>query len=132
MKILERILAGMNQKLLQCASYLQQRSNQCSKRKLLVLLFLLCFVLITESTIVIIQSLEKKDTTFITVAPVRFIPLPGNKNTRTVFSRNVYERIQRFKNYLDSNQVFRDSLLALRPHLMDTLAYLLNNIKNGQ
>ncbi len=119
-----RLLMHINQKLLQYAGYLQQKTNHYSKRKRMVFLFLLCFVLVTESTIIIISSLQKNNIVSITVAPIRIITPPADNPIHPVFSESEYRRIERFKHYLDTNKTFRDSILASRPHLMDTLNFL--------
>lgn len=127
-----RLLKHVNEKLLHYAGYLQQKTNHYSKRKRLVFLFLLCFVLVTESTIIIISSLQKSDIVSITVAPIRFItPHPGNP-VEPVFSELEYKRIERFRQHLDADKVFRDSLLALRPHLIDTLNILQKIYKKNE
>ena len=127
-----RSLMRINQKLVQYANYLQQKTNHYSKRKRTLFLFLLCFVFVTESTVVIIRSLQKNNIASITVAPIRFItPNPGNP-VHPVFSESEYRRIERFKHYLDSDKVFRDSFLAIRPRIMDTLNYLQKIYKKNE
>ena len=124
-----RLLIRFNQKLLQYASYLQRKTNFYSRRKRKVILFLFCLVFVTESTIVIIRSLQKDNMVSITVAPIRFITPPADNPIHPVFSESEYRRIERFKHYLDTNKTFRDSILASRPHLMDTLNFYKKSIK---
>jgi hypothetical protein len=119
---ISRLLMRLNQRLLQCANFLQQKTNRYSRRKRIIFLFLICLVFVTESTVVVVKSLQRNDSTFITVAPIRFIkPAPVN---HTVFPGSEYKKIEQFKHLLDSNKSFRDSIVAVRPHLMDTLNYL--------
>lgn len=121
---INRLLIRINQKLLKYASYLQQKTNGYSRRKRIILLFLLCLVFVTDSSIVIIRSLHKNNTVSITVAPIRIITPPADNPIHPVFSESEYRRIERFKHYLDTNKTFRDSILASRPHLIDTLNFL--------
>ena len=128
-----RLLTIVNQKLLQYANYLQRITNHYSRRKRKIFLFIFCCVFVTESTILIIRSFKKDNMISITVSPIRFIPPPGFNNIHPIFSESEIKRIEQFKHYLDSNQIFRDSLLATRPHLIDTLNYLQKiYTKNGK
>jgi len=117
-----RLLTRLNERLLQCAGFLQRKTNSYSRRKRIIFLFLLCLVFVTESTVVVFDSLQRNDNALITVAPMRFIP-PAPVN-HTGFPGREYKRIEQFKHLLDSNKNFRDSILEVRPHLMDTLNYL--------
>jgi hypothetical protein len=119
-----RLLMRINQKLLQYANYLQQKTNCYSRRKRIILLFLLCLVFVTESSVVIIRSLHKNNMVSITIAPIRIIAPPAYNRIHPAFSESEYRRIERFKHYLDSNKTFRDTILASRPHLIDTLNFL--------
>lgn len=128
-----RLLTSVNQKLLQYANYLQQKTNHYSRCKRMIFLFLICFVFVTGSTVVIIRSLQKNDMVSITVTPIRFITPSSDNLIHPGFSESEYRRIEEFKHYLDSNQIFRDSLLATRPRLIDTLNYLQKiYTKNGK
>jgi len=127
-----RLLAGINQKLLRYAGYLQQKTNHYSRRKRIVFLFLLCLVFVTESSVLIIRSLQRNDMISITVAPIRIITPPADNPIHPVFSESEYRRIERFKHYLDTNKTFRDSILASRPHLMDTLNFLQKIYKKNE
>ena len=119
---ISRLLIRLNQKLLEWANYLQQRTNNFSRRKRIVFLFVICGVFVTESAVVVVKSLQRDDSVLITVTPIRFItPTPRN---HTFFPGNEYKRIEQFKQLLNSNKNFRDSILADRPYLMDTLNYL--------
>lgn len=121
---ISRLLMCINQKLLRYANYLQQKTNNYSRRKRIAFLFLLCLVFVTESSVVIIRSLRKNDMVLITVEPIRIIAPPADNPIHPVFSEGEYRRIEKFKHYLDTNKAFRDSILAARPHLIDTLNYL--------
>jgi hypothetical protein len=127
-----RQLMRINQKLLQYANYLQQKTNGYSRRKRIVLLFLLCLVFVTESSVVIIRSLHKNNMASITITPIRIITPPPDNPSHPVFSESEYRRIENFKRYLDSNKIFRDSILVSRPHLMDTLNFLQKIYKKNE
>ena len=119
---ISRLLIRLNQKLLEWANYLQQRTNNFSKRKRIVFLFVICGVFVTESAVVVVKSLQRDDSVLITVTPIRFIvPTP---RSHTFFPGSEYKRLEKFKHFLDSNKNFRDSILAARPYLVDTLNYL--------
>lgn len=119
-----RLLAGFNQGLLRCACYLQRKTNGYSRRKRKWILFVFCFVFVTESIVVVFYGLQQSNRAFVTVAPIRSSPTPNFTDIPPVLSAGEFRRIEQFKHYLDSNSRFRDSLLAVRPHLMDTLTYL--------
>lgn len=127
-----RLLTGINQKLLRYANYLQRVTNGYSRRKRMILLCLFCFVFVTESTIVIIRSLQKSNMSSYAVAPIRFIRPLNDYGIHPVFSESEYRRIEEFKHYLDSNKIFRDSLIASRPHLIDTLNFLQKIYKKNE
>lgn len=128
-----RLLTSVNQKLLQYANYLQRITNHYSRSKRQFILCLFCFVFVTESIVIVIHGLQKTNVNLYTVVPIRFMPPPGDPGMHPGFSESEIKRIEQFKHYLDSNQIFRDSLLATRPHLIDTLNYLQKiYTKNGK
>jgi hypothetical protein len=129
---INRLLIRINQELLQYANYLQQKTNGHSRRKRIILLFLLCLVFVTESSVVIIRSLRKNNMASITIAPIRIITPPADNPSHPVFSESEYRRIEKFKHYLDSNKTFRDSILTSRPHLIDTLNFLQKIYKKNE
>ncbi len=117
-----RILMHLNQKLLHCSNYLQKKTNHYSNRKRKIILWIFCIVFVSESSFLIIRSLQKRDTVFYTVTPIKFIPF--NKISHPAFTGIEFKKIQQFKHYLDANKIFRESLLTERPRLMDTINFL--------
>ena len=85
-----------------------------------MVLVIFCTLFISGSIIIIASSLQKKRAV-ISIEPIRFMHLKDLKrNTRPVGGDEL-RKILRFKHYLDSNKIFRDSLLARRPHMMDSI-----------
>jgi len=114
------------------ANFLQRKTNGYSTRtkKLWLLLFVILFV--AESSIVTIQSIQRKNINSISVTRIRTIPIERNTTATPRFAKSELPKIQRFKNYIDSlsttvrGRKLRDSLLHYRPHLMDTINFLIN------
>ncbi len=124
---IQKVLIWIHQKLLHCAHYMQQKTNQYSKYRLKIILMIFCIMFICESSFLIIHSLKENRSSY-TVTPIKFIRLK-DKVFRPVFTRTEFKKIQQFKHYIDSNTIFRDSLLKQRPGLMDTIK-LLENYQN--
>lgn len=129
------IAAGLNRfngRLIAIANFLQQKTNKCSpgKKKFLLLVFVSGFV--TESSIVTIQSLTRESKPSFTVTRIKPIPIESYKNVVTVITKAEFQRIQKFKEFIDSlnrtakGRKRKDSLLYNRPQLMDSVNYLIN------
>jgi hypothetical protein len=125
-------LSRFNQRLIQVANYLQQKSNGYSIKKKKILLLLFVIVFITESCLVIIQSISQKNKTAIAVARIKTIPLQTEENQSSLITKEEFLKIKRFKKYIDclsttaKGRKLKDSLLQNRPHLMDSVNFLVN------
>jgi hypothetical protein len=117
----QKLLLGIHRKLLRFAVYLQQKTNHYSRRRRKIILLMFCLAFLFESIFLITHSLRINTASY-TVTPIKFIRL-NNKVFRPVFTRTDFKRIQRFKRYIDSNTILRDSLLMHRHGLIDTLKY---------
>ena len=125
-------LTIINNKLLKFAKYLEQKTKHYSDSKKKLFLFLFCLVFVAESSIVIILSLQKVPAFSYSVEPIKFIQPPEISGDGFGLSASAYKRIKRFSHYLDSNTVFRDSILSTRPHLIDTLNFLKQMYKQDE
>lgn len=120
----------------QSATYMQRKSERLSdqaKKFVLVLFFLLscgyCLYLISEG------FFNSKSKTF-SIAPIKIpehLSKAGDKNKGTVIvSKAEYERIHRFKLYMDSlarnasDKRLYESILSRRPGLMDSIRVIEN------
>jgi hypothetical protein len=125
-------LIRFNERLIKIAKYLQEKTNRYSvkKKKFLLLLFLIVFI--EESTIVTLQSIKQKSTTSIAVTRIKSIPVESNETTAPFITKTEFLKVQRFKSYIDSlnataqGKKIKDSLLHNRPHLMDSVNFLVN------
>ena len=127
------IIRGMlhvNNTLKLLADWLQQKTNSYSPRKRKIILILFCAFFVTESIVVAYESFKKKTivpSPITLIKPVRLL----NEVACRVISEKEFRRIHGIKLMLDSLQITSkikfDSLLSLRPHLMDTI-HLLENL----
>ena len=125
-------LSRFNSRLIAIAKFLQQKTNDYSIRKKKVLLLLFVLVFVTESSVVTMQSITRKNKLPIEVNRVKTITIePGEKNTPQI-TKAEFLKIQKFKNYIDSlnttaqGRKIKDSLLQNSPHLMDSVNFLIN------
>lgn len=126
------ILIRINRKLMQWGIYLQSKTDKYSKNKKKVYLVVFCLVFLTDSTLVIVDSFQNGNVALYTIAPIRMVPLRNEQTIAPQFTKGEYKRIEQFRLYLDSNAVFRDSMLKVRPHLIDTLIYLQKIYKQNE
>ena len=124
-------LMKFNQRLIRIANFLQQRTNNYSVRKKKILLFVFTLVFITESMIVLVQSFKRSARNPIAVSRIKTVTLPKDEDKNFLITKIEFLKIQKFKSYMDSlsttpnGSKFRDSLLQNRPHLMDTVNFLI-------
>lgn len=131
--VLKAILIRCNQQLIKIAYFLQQKTNSYStrKKKILLLLFLVVFVI--ESSIAIIQSFSKRNTSSILITGIKTLRVENNFIQTPKISKAELLKIQRFKNYIDSlnttvqGRTIKESLLHDRPNLMDSVNFLVNH-----
>ncbi len=130
--LLEKLLPKVNNKLKGAAAFLQKKTTNYSAGKKKWILFLFCFVFISESVFIIYNSFHGNHSQSYAVTPIRVMPLIKEYDkVQTVQSKELL-RVHQFKRYLDSlsfserGKTIRDSLLMRRPGLMDTLIYLDN------
>ncbi len=135
-------LTKLNQWLIHIAGLLQKKTNSYSvkKKKILLLAFSVAFA--TESILVLVQSMNGSKKTPIDVSRIKTIPIQQEQAPGPFLTRGEFQKIQKFKNFIDSlsgsarGRKTRDSLLHNRPHLMDSIRFLLNlyseQLKNSE
>lgn len=125
-------LTRINHWLISAANYLQCKTNgySCKKKKLLLMVFTLVFVL--GSAGITIQGFKRSNENFITVTRIKTVRLQEESKIIPEIGRQELLKIERFKNYVDrlsttvKGRTIKDSLLRNRPHLMDSVDYLIN------
>jgi hypothetical protein len=126
-----RVLLHINNTLKVWATWLQQKTNSYSTRKRKIILILFCTAFVTESIVVVYQSFQKNNKIPYSVTLIQPVRLLKEESFHPLISEKEFNRIHRFKIMLDSLQITNtikfDSLLSLRPHLMDSI-HLLENI----
>lgn len=125
-----RTMLCLNDKLLSVADWLGRRTMMYSARKKKIMLVLFCSAFVSESSYVIWNSFQSDTPVSYSVTAIRYMPLLKEGKATARIAIPELERIRHFKTYLDSlsrsesGRTRRDSFLAHRPHLMDTLLYL--------
>ncbi|MDQ2753709.1 MAG: hypothetical protein M3R72_11870 [Bacteroidota bacterium] len=127
-----KLLMFINRKLVQGSTHLQKKTEKYSKNKKKVFLMLFCFVFVSESTLIVINSFQKNNIALYTIAPIKIPRLTNGQNINPELTNGEFKRIEQFRHYLDSNVIFRDSVLTSRPHLIDTLNYLQQIYKQNE
>lgn len=125
-------LNRFNRQLHRIADYFQRKTNNypVKKKKFFLLVFVTLFVL--ESTIITVQSLRGNKGNFITVSRIKTIPLQKNSKIIPGIGEQELLKIQKFKTYIDSlsatprGRRIKDSLLRKRPHLIDSVNFLIS------
>ena len=117
------------QKKAALALYLQSHTNKYSTRKKKNFLVMFCLLLTGISIEVMVQSFQGGRHHPFTVEAVKTLPVPSPEKLQTVAGEE-WRHIQKFITYLDSldrspdGKRFKDSLLSSRPHLWDSLQFL--------
>lgn len=126
-------LIKLNRGLIRFADFLQKRTNSYSekKKKLLLLLFITLFAAL--SVLVLVQSINGKNKMPIVFTRIKTIPVHKEQAPPEIITRTEFLKIQKFKSFIDSlsstaeGRLVKDSLLRDRPHLMDSVSFLLNS-----
>lgn len=124
-------LIKLNWHLHRLASFLQHRTDGYSPKKKKVLLLLFIIVFAAESILIIFQSLTRKCNTSIAITRIKPLALPDESTQNFLVTQKEFLKIQGLKNYIDSlsttakGRRLRDSLLHNRPHLMDSVNFLI-------
>lgn len=114
------------------ANFMQCHTERLSRNGKLTLLSLFCLIAGSLSIYFITNSLLSRRASSFTVAPVTNPPnagKSGDENTKAlvIVSNSEYEKIQRFKRYMDSlarspsGKILYDSIRNNRPGLMDSI-----------
>lgn len=146
----DKLAAGIVMKCLRVqgkwADCLQRKTNSLSLKARKYSLVLFCLLSVGSSLYLIVESVTGTSNKNLGVAPIR-VPVHatqnGEENTRSplLMTKMEVERIERFRRYMDSlgesplGRKHRDSLLLIRPGLMDSLRrietlYQLQTLKN--
>jgi len=127
---INRLLLRLNNALLLFSAWLGQKSMAWSKRKKTLMLGLFCIAFATGSFYTAWNPFQKKALSPAAIMPIRVIPLLPENSPATTGGIPQLGRIHRFKIHFDRlsrtdrGRRWRDSFLAVRPHLMDTIYYL--------
>ena len=127
----EKILQRVHHNLMKLASCLQRKTQHYSTNKKKFFLLLFCIVFTTESVVILILSLQNTTTFSYSITPIRLIRTIQAPKRATMMYDSGYNRIDKFRHYIDSDKSFRDHLLEARPHLMDTLNFLKDMYKQN-
>lgn len=125
-----RGMLSLNKKLLLLSAWLQHKTHAYSKGRKMTILFFFCIAFSIESFYAIWNSFQKSTGHAYAVTPIRGMPLLKENGPSPTVGVPELGRVHRFKIYLDSLSLSasgrkrRDSLLTIRPHLLDTLRYL--------
>ncbi|SDW13656.1 hypothetical protein SAMN05444410_101318 [Hydrobacter penzbergensis] len=117
------------------ANFMQRHTERLSRNGKLILLSLFCLTAGSISIYFIANSLLSRKASSFTVAPLTKPPYAnksGDENTKAfvIISKAEYEKIQRFRFYMDSlarspsSKKVHDSILTNRPGLMDSILLL--------
>lgn len=119
------------------ANYMQQKTNRLSPKRKKYSLVLFCALSVGCSMYLIIGSFAGSASKDFNVASIH-VPVhstqTGEETTRSflLITRKEFERIEQFRQYVDSlggsaaGMKVRDSLLSLRPGLMDSIRVIEN------
>jgi hypothetical protein len=148
-KFVDKVAVGIVTKCLRVqgkwADYMQRRANRLSPRAKKYSLVLFCALSVSCSLYLIIEGFKGYSTKDLGVAPIH-VPVhtteTGDEATRSplLITKKEFERIERFRHNVDSlgksatGTKVRDSMLSLRPGLMDSIRvieklYQLQNAK---
>ena len=137
----DKVVAGIVTKCIRMqekwANYMQRKTNGLSLRTRKYSLVLFCLLSVGCSVYVILESLRHNTTKNFGVAPIH-VPIhsteTGDEATRSplLITKKEFERIERFRDYVDSlgrsatGTKIRDSMLSLRPGLMESIRVIEN------
>jgi hypothetical protein len=125
-------LVQFNRQLLVAADFLQEKTEGYSARKKKIFLLLFVIVFVSESLVVTIKSFRTPTKNPITVSRIKTVPFERPDHQKLLITKEEFLKIQRFKIHIDSltstaqGKKLKDSLLATRPELMDSVNTLIN------
>jgi hypothetical protein len=119
------------------ANFMQRYTERLSHNGKLIALSLFCLIAGSLSVYLIANSIMSRKASSFTVTPLKKPPYTnksGDENTKAleIVSKAEYEKIQRFRYYMDSlvrspsGKNLYDSILINRPGLMDSILFLEN------
>lgn len=132
----DKLATGLVQKCIEVkskwADYLQRKTNKLSSSTKKYCLLLFCFLSVTCSIWLIVQSFDGTKTKRLIVVPISVPAHPvetGEEKLRSyaMITRKEFLRLERFRRYMDSlggslsGLRIRDSMLLARPKLMDSI-----------
>jgi hypothetical protein len=130
-----RLHQKMHTLLVKAAAYLQQQASHFSVHTLSCLLITFCVLSGGASVVVVIGSMQEKQTPSFKIVPIRFSPntlKTGEEHTRASnpVTKNEFQRIHLFRTYLDSlrqsssGRYTHDRILYGRRALLDSIRQL--------
>lgn len=124
-------IEGCKKRLISFAGYLQERTSRYSarKKKCLLLAFILLFL--SASAVIVMDSVTGSKNAVLNIARIKTVTVQKRNDTVRGIDQQEVQKIIRFKKYMDGlsktaeGKKTRDSLLHLRPHLMDSVNILI-------
>jgi len=119
------------------ADFIQRRTERLSRNGKLIILFLFCLTAGISSLYLIASSVISRKASSFNVTHFKtplYVGKSGDENTKAVVTvtKIEYEKIQRFRVYMDSlarspsGKKVHDRILDQRPDLMDSIFFLVN------
>lgn len=119
------------------ANFMQRYTERLSHNGKLIALSLFCLIAGSLSVYLIANSIMSRKASSFTVTPLKKHPYTnksGDENTKAleIVSKAEYEKVQRFRHYMDSlarspsGKKLYDSILINRPGVMDSILFLEN------
>lgn len=141
-KLANRIVSACIRFQQRWADFMQHHTERLSRNGKLIILSLFCLTAGSLSIYFIASSMMSRKVPSFTVTRLKKSPLAGksgDENTKAllIVSKDEYEKIQRFRFYMDSlarspsGKRLYDSILSQRPRLMDSIL-LIENIYRSQ
>ena len=119
------------------ADFMQRFTERLSRNGKLIILSLFCMTAGSLSLYLIVSSVISRKASSFNVSHLKipsYVDKSGDENAKAVvtITKNEFEKIQRFRIYMDSlarspsGRKVHDSILNQRPHLMDSIFFLLS------
>jgi len=117
------------------ADFMQRFTEHLSRNGKLIILSLFCLTAGSLSLFLIVRSVQGRKVSSFNVSHLKtppYVGKSGDENTKAVVTvtQTEYEKFQRFRIYMDSlvkspsGKKVHDSILYQRPHLMDSIFFL--------
>lgn len=133
---LRMVMLYVNSRMHGLSDYLQKQSNKLSMKAKKISLFFFCLLFCSLSIRALLKGFfyNKNSIAVRSITVPAYVGLPNNdlRSDRNIISLNELEHIEAFKKYLDSLNASQsgkrlfDSIMIVRPHLLDSILFLEN------